>query len=178
MARKRKASPRPAAASKRRSGGLGAPRDEPEPEEEEEGERGREAMPGRALRHRRGLGPLPASGVSGEVGSGECQLAALTAAAPVREGAVTSACRRGYLLRGARGRGDARRKRGFSSVSERPGGARTLPGSAGRGWQPRAGRPAEGFSHLSRGGAGGGRHLRVRVPGGALKKVLQCSFAR
>ncbi|KAM7095578.1 DNA repair protein complementing XP-C cells isoform 3-T4 [Ciconia maguari] len=38
MARKRKASPRPAAASKRRSGGLGAPRDEPEPGEEEEEE--------------------------------------------------------------------------------------------------------------------------------------------
>ncbi|XP_075618260.1 DNA repair protein complementing XP-C cells isoform X2 [Balearica regulorum gibbericeps] len=39
MARKRKASPRPAAASKRRSGGLGAPRGEPEEEEEEkEGE--------------------------------------------------------------------------------------------------------------------------------------------
>ncbi|XP_075369957.1 DNA repair protein complementing XP-C cells isoform X2 [Mycteria americana] len=36
MARKRKASPRPAAASKRRSGGLGAPQDEPEPGEEEE----------------------------------------------------------------------------------------------------------------------------------------------
>ncbi|XP_054694651.1 DNA repair protein complementing XP-C cells isoform X3 [Grus americana] len=39
MARKRKASPRPAAASKRRSGGLGGPRGEPEEEEkEEEGE--------------------------------------------------------------------------------------------------------------------------------------------
>ncbi|XP_054694652.1 DNA repair protein complementing XP-C cells isoform X4 [Grus americana] len=36
MARKRKASPRPAAASKRRSGGLGGPRGEPEEEEKEE----------------------------------------------------------------------------------------------------------------------------------------------
>ncbi|XP_075288433.1 DNA repair protein complementing XP-C cells isoform X2 [Opisthocomus hoazin] len=38
MARKRKASPRPAAASKRRSGGLGVPRAEPEPGPEEEEE--------------------------------------------------------------------------------------------------------------------------------------------
>ncbi|KAK2529462.1 Xpc [Columba guinea] len=36
MAKKRKASPRPAAASKRRTGGLGAPRDEPEEKEEDD----------------------------------------------------------------------------------------------------------------------------------------------
>lgn len=77
MAKKRKASPRPAADSKRRSGGLGARRGEPEPEEEEEGECGREGgrEAGRALRHRRGLGPVQAAGVSEGSGSSGCPLA-------------------------------------------------------------------------------------------------------
>lgn len=55
MAKKRKASPRPAAASKRRTGGLGAPRDEPD--EKEEGER--HGGPGAAPSPRRGAAPGP-----------------------------------------------------------------------------------------------------------------------
>lgn len=98
MARKRKASPRPAADSKRRSGGLGARRGEPEEQEEEEGECGREgsragrcAIAGawgrsRPLVFRRGRG---AAGVSWLLAQ------RWAATAPVRERAVTSGWRRG-----------------------------------------------------------------------------------